>query len=341
MRDVASLGHIAIGVGAAGLHRAGDSRRRAWLKAALFWSALSFLPDADVVGFSLGVRYEDEWGHRGATHSLTFSIALGIAVGLAAPIAGARRLWTGVLATLVLTSHALLDTLTDGGLGCALLWPFDSTRYFAPWRPIPVAPIGLAFFSPYGMYVAATELVLFAPLWWFAAPRRWRAHLGHGTARLSLLAVIWTAALWMLLSEDPLRERVAVALLRDRTQFAPGYSPAALDSVRAGDTYQQVERRLGRPLIEYLIYAPDSQCVFVRIENGRVSAAEPQDGCTARQIASGMAKAPALDALGALGVPREHCWLYSRSPEGGYFRARAVCFDRGAVSAVVRRWLRE
>jgi hypothetical protein len=91
-------------------------------------------------------------------------------------------------------------------------------------------------------------------------------------------------------------------------------------------------------LIEYLFYEPDSQCVFVRIESGRVSTAEPHDGCTARQIASGMAKAPALEALG---VPSEHCWLYSRSPDGGYFRARAVCFDSGAVSAVVRRWLRE
>jgi hypothetical protein len=49
-------------------------------------------------------------------------------------------------------------SLTDGGLGCALFWPFDLTRYFAPWRPIPVAPIGLAFLSPYGVRVAAAEL---------------------------------------------------------------------------------------------------------------------------------------------------------------------------------------
>ena len=24
--------------------------------------------------------------------------------------------------------------------GCAFFWPFDLTRYFLPWRPIPVAP---------------------------------------------------------------------------------------------------------------------------------------------------------------------------------------------------------
>ena len=40
--------------------------------------------------------------------------------------------------------------MIDGGLGCALFWPFDLTRYFAPWRPIPVAPIGMDFFSPHG-----------------------------------------------------------------------------------------------------------------------------------------------------------------------------------------------
>jgi len=35
-----------------------------------WWSALSLLPDADVIGFARGVRYADRWGHRGATHAL-------------------------------------------------------------------------------------------------------------------------------------------------------------------------------------------------------------------------------------------------------------------------------
>ena len=63
------------------------------------------------------------------------------------------------MAALVVASHALLDTLTDGGLGCALFWPFDLTRYFAPWTPLPVSPIGLGYLSPYGLYVATVELV--------------------------------------------------------------------------------------------------------------------------------------------------------------------------------------
>jgi inner membrane protein len=44
-------------------------------------------------------------------------------------------------------SHSVLDALTNGGLGVALLAPFDSTRYFFPVRPIQVWPIGVGRFS--------------------------------------------------------------------------------------------------------------------------------------------------------------------------------------------------
>ena len=132
------------------------------------WSGLSLLPDADVIGFALGVEYGAPWGHRGATHSLTLSVALGLTIGLAARRFERPVGWTALLASVVLASHAVLDTMTDGGLGCALFWPFDLTRYFAPWRPIPVAPIGPAFFSLYGAIVAVTELVIFSPVLLFA-----------------------------------------------------------------------------------------------------------------------------------------------------------------------------
>jgi hypothetical protein len=89
---MASLGHIAVGMAAARVHR-GDAQRR-WPGMA-WWSALSLLPDADVIGFPLGVQYGD--------------------------------------------------------------------------------PIGLYFVSPYGFFVAATELVLFAPLFLYALrPKRIR-----------------------------------------------------------------------------------------------------------------------------------------------------------------------
>src|SRR5438552_8880460 len=67
---MASIGHVAIGMAAARVYEAPRWSSMAWS------SALSLVPDADVVGFSLGVEYGDPSGHRGATHSLTFAIAL-------------------------------------------------------------------------------------------------------------------------------------------------------------------------------------------------------------------------------------------------------------------------
>jgi inner membrane protein len=64
---------------------------------------------------------------------------------------------------LVVATHGLLDTLTDGGLGVALLWPFSDARYFAPWRPIPVAPIGRRLFGAAGLSLMLYECVLFLP----------------------------------------------------------------------------------------------------------------------------------------------------------------------------------
>lgn len=126
------------------------------------------LPDADAIGFLFGVRYRDEWGHRGATHSLAFAAGTSLAVWLAAPWFGASRSRAATSALLVVASHPLLDMLTTGGLGCALAWPFDLTRYFLPWRLIPVAPIGRAFLSPRGLAVAAVELLLFLPFFVYA-----------------------------------------------------------------------------------------------------------------------------------------------------------------------------
>jgi inner membrane protein len=193
---MAGVGHLAVGMAAARLYQAGSPASRAPFAAVLFWSGLSFLPDADVVGFAMGVRYGDQWGHRGATHSIAFSIVIGVAIGIAALFARRSAIRTGIAASLVVGSHAFLDTLTDGGLGCALFWPFDRTRYFAPWTPIPVSPIGLGILSPYGIYVMAVELLFFAPLVWFAVRPRIRPFIP---------IVVWLAALWLFLSGDPIR----------------------------------------------------------------------------------------------------------------------------------------
>jgi inner membrane protein len=50
--------------------------------------------------------------------------------------------------------------LTDGGQGVMLLWPFDTTRWFLPWQPIRVSPIGGRFFTTRGLETVWSELLL-------------------------------------------------------------------------------------------------------------------------------------------------------------------------------------
>lgn len=126
--------------------------------------AFAMLPDADVIGFGLGIDYADSWGHRGASHSLLFAmVAVLFAIALIRP---QRYVIAGLFLFVAMASHGLLDALTNGGLGPALLWPWDQTRYFAPWTPIAVSPIGVAdFLSARGLQVLYSELLwIWTPL---------------------------------------------------------------------------------------------------------------------------------------------------------------------------------
>jgi len=119
---------------------------------------LAMLPDTDVAGFALGIDYADQWGHRGASHSL--AIAGVVAAGLSLCWKSARSRAAFLFLTLAMASHGLLDMLTDGGLGVALLWPFDQARHFWPVTPIRVSPIGAGFFSARGVETLLSEALL-------------------------------------------------------------------------------------------------------------------------------------------------------------------------------------
>lgn len=143
----------------------------------VFGAACSVGPDLDVLGFWFGVPYDHPLGHRGMTHSLLFAalLALGVvAAAFAGPEwSGARlRVWGYLFCAT--TSHGILDAMTNGGLGVAFFAPFDSTRYFLPFRPIEVSPIGFGeFFTDHGLVILASEipwvwlpsLLFIAPLW--------------------------------------------------------------------------------------------------------------------------------------------------------------------------------
>ena len=339
---MASLGHVAVGLAAARTY--GEGHRPHW-RSAVTWSALSMLPDADVIGFSLGVRYEDPWGHRGATHSFAFALIVGVATGIMARWLKRPALRTALLATVVLATHPILDTMTDGGLGCALLWPFDLTRYFSPWRPIQVAPIGLAFLSPYGAIVAISEIVLFLPLLVFALRP---SDFKRQTSTLTLLYLVWLFAAWLIASTDPVREAVVATLLRDRTEFAPGFSEPRFGGVTEGLSQSEVRQQLGAPIAEGWMYAPEGQspanmsvakvtdCVGVQFENDRVKESFQPAACEARGIRVGQPKA---DVERVLGQPSDSCWGYSKGPPRRPFRLRLVCFHGATVEMVARRWV--
>lgn len=120
----------------------------------------SIIPDADVIGFSFGIRYGDLWGHRGLTHSLFFAGLFSAAlVGLCyRQQSSPQKVWIGIYLFLCTTSHGVLDALTDGGLGVAFFSPFDPTRYFFPFRPVAVSPIGVGdFFNGNALGILASE----------------------------------------------------------------------------------------------------------------------------------------------------------------------------------------
>jgi len=155
-----AFGHVAVAYAMGKTLNAGLASTRFWV-----WTVLCcLLPDADVVGLVWGIPYDHLWGHRGLTHSIPFAILVGMVVPtLAVPNIPWWSRRYGVLVIyfgLVTLSHGLLDSLTDGGLGIAFFAPFHPTRYFSPWRPITVSPIGLAqFFSSWGLGVLLSELI--------------------------------------------------------------------------------------------------------------------------------------------------------------------------------------
>ena len=149
-----------------------------------FWVAAvlcSILPDIDVIGFSFGIHYGDLWGHRGMTHSLLFAA---LVASCLAVLLGNSLQERGILAGLlfvITASHGALDALTNGGLGVAFFSPFNPVRYFFPWRPILVSPIGMG-----GLFSARAIHVLWSEIPWVWVP-----------------AAVVTAAIWLLRPTRP------------------------------------------------------------------------------------------------------------------------------------------
>ena len=131
----------------------------------------AMLPDLDVIGYRwLWIPSGHLFGHRGFFHSPFFAAAaalLVVSVFFREWQAFTRPWFRAVAFFFLMTaSHGLLDAMTNGGRGVALLWPLSNERFFLPWTPVEVSPLGLGrFLSARGFAVLKSEaLWIWLPL---------------------------------------------------------------------------------------------------------------------------------------------------------------------------------
>lgn len=149
----------------------------------------SMLPDLDVITFKFGIPYNSEFGHRGFTHSISFSIFIAVLGLFFSRYLQSSKLMVFSLLSLATLSHAILDAMTNGGLGVAFFWPVSDTRYFMPWQPIQVSPVGIKnFLSERGLRVLQSEFV------WVWLPAM--------TLSLTLLLTRFSLKKWLVRNDD-------------------------------------------------------------------------------------------------------------------------------------------
>jgi inner membrane protein len=154
------ISHTVVAVAAGKAFASKDVPSHFWMLSII----CSCIPDADVIGLYLGVPYGHFFGHRGFFHSPFFGLLLSIfIVGVFfGDVALFSKQWFFyfIFFFLLSASHGILDAFTNGGLGIALLSPFDNTRHFFPWTPIIVSPLGMrGLLSNWGLMVIKCELL--------------------------------------------------------------------------------------------------------------------------------------------------------------------------------------
>jgi len=124
----------------------------------------AMLPDLDVLALKIGIPYGDFWGHRGFVHSIFFAFLVGVVISAVffrkEGLFSKSFIFYSLYFSIATSSHGILDAFTNGGLGIALLSPFDNIRYFFWSTPISVSPLSLkAFLSNRGVAILKNEIV--------------------------------------------------------------------------------------------------------------------------------------------------------------------------------------
>ena len=145
-------------IASAALARAGEGPR-ATVKLLALAAVSGVVPDLDGIGLRLGIPYDHALGHRGFSHSLTFAAAwaaLVVATFLRDQPKKMRLFMVFFAAT---ASHGLFDAMTNGGRGVGFFIPFDTTRYFLPFRPLEVSPLSATRFLDQAPVLFLSELL--------------------------------------------------------------------------------------------------------------------------------------------------------------------------------------
>ncbi len=159
---------------------------------------------------------------------------------------------------------------------------------------------------------------------------------GASARRLLVLAALSTACgiakgSWSYQPIDGITKNVALALLGECTEYAPGYSDSTFQAVEVGMPEDRVLASLGQPLGRIWSYAsPDKQhvpppAVFLDPKGERV-----RDAWGFHEIVAGQS---AEEAIGLRGEPESVSWVYVNGTGAGCedHRVRAVDFRHGRV----------
>jgi membrane-bound metal-dependent hydrolase YbcI (DUF457 family) len=144
-----------------------------WLFMAAVVLIYANLPDIDLLFGA--VKGNPNLVHHQWTHSLFFCLVAGMGSGLVyGAVRGINGFRPGIVLSLILLSHLLLDMLTRDSsppYGIQLLWPVDMRYYIFPLTPLPdvyKASSNKAFFSAlfsmHNLKTAAVELLACGPL---------------------------------------------------------------------------------------------------------------------------------------------------------------------------------
>ena len=160
LNSMATIGHLAVGALIARACTVDTDPRDRRLGRVAAATCMATLPDADLALRAFGVPAGDKsWAHRGASHALV----VGPVVSLVALLLGAR-VRDAVCYGLAITSHGLVDTLSESERGVALLWPVQVRRFTARYRPVLAHPSDVRWLDWRSwLPVLARETLVFSP----------------------------------------------------------------------------------------------------------------------------------------------------------------------------------